>query len=290
VERPPVVKPPAFTYHRPESRAEVDSLLAELGPGAKILAGGQSLIPILNMRLANPEHIVDINHMAEEPEEPSLEDGWVKFGPLVRHEAVERSDAVAKMVPLLAEAIEYVAHPAIRSRGTVVGSIAHADPAAELPAVLVVLGGEVVARSASGTRTIAADRFFAGPLENSLEAGEWVEEVRWPELPGTGAAFEEFARRSGDYALCGVAAVARRDDAGHAHSSLCYLGMGDVPARRDIGPLGPEEDLEEAVSEALAGLEPGGDVHATADYRMHLAHRLGVRAVRRALDAVDAES
>jgi aerobic carbon-monoxide dehydrogenase medium subunit len=282
------LKPPPFTYHRPETRAEVDALLAELGPEAKILAGGQSLIPILNMRLSNPGHLIDLSHLAEEPVAPSLDDGHVCVGPLVRQVAVERSDLVAENVPLLAETIESVAHPAIRNRGTVVGSIAHADPAAELPAVLAVLRGEVVARSAEGRRSITAGECFAGPLENSLDDTEWLEEVRWPiARPGQGFAFIEFARRSGDYALCGVAALAERAADGTVTIALGYLGMGDVPVCLDLPTLEANAldgaELEEAVAQVVNDqLDPVDDIHATTAFRLHLARKLGVTATRRA--------
>jgi aerobic carbon-monoxide dehydrogenase medium subunit len=248
------VKPPPFAYHRPRSRDEVDRLLAEHGAAAKVLAGGQSLIPILNMRLAAPAHVVDLNFLEREPAEPVTEDGTVAFGPLVRLRAAERSAAVAEWLPLMAAALPHVAHPAIRSRGTVVGSIAHADPAAELPAVMVALEGEARVRSARGRRTVPAGELFAGALETSLEPDEWIEEVRLP-AHGRGA-FVEFARRRGDYALCGVAAVP---------GALAFVGMGPAPVR--IG----YDDFDR--------LEPEDDLHATARYRLWLARRLAARAI-----------
>jgi carbon-monoxide dehydrogenase medium subunit len=280
------LKPAPFTYHRPDSREEVDALLAKLGEGGKVLAGGQSLIPILNMRLASPPHLIDINHLAGEPVDPGIDDGAVTFEPLVRQEAAARSRHVAARAPLLAEAMRYVAHPPIRSRGTVVGSIAHADPAAELPAVLVVLEGEVVARSAGGTRTIPASQFFAGPLENSLAPDEWVSEVRFPTRnPAAGYAFEEFARRRGDYALCGVAAEVRRAE-GRIELALSYLGVGEQPVRLTADAVGREE-LGDCVAGLVSdNLDPPDDIHATPEFRAHLARRLGERAARRAFDAV----
>lgn len=281
------MKPAPFTYHRPETRAEVDALLAELGSEAKILAGGQSLIPILNMRLSSPANLIDLNHLHDESAEPALDDGYVTVGPLVRQSSVERSDLVADRVPLLAETMEFVAHPAIRNRGTVVGSIAHADPAAELPAVLAVLRGEVVARSSTGSRTIPADHCFRGPLENSLDETEWLEEVRWPVARvNQGFAFEEFARRSGDYALCGVAARAERAE-DLTTVALGYLGMGDVPVCIELPPLGASafgtNEVVDAVAEVVEGqLDPVDDIHASVAFRTHLARRLGVTVARRA--------
>ena len=281
------MKPPSFAYHRPDERADVDALLARLADDAKILAGGQSLVPILNMRLAEPEHLLDINHMRDEPSQPEEFQNALRFGPLVRQCVVEESGLVEERVPLLAEAMKYVAHPAIRSRGTVTGSIAHADPAAELPAVLVALEGEVVARSQAGARTIPSHEFFVGPLENSLQTGEWVAETRWPtRLPDTGYAFEEFARRSGDYALCGVAAVVTRTNGHSFDAALAYLGMGDVPMRLETGAI-ESSDVDDAVASLTESLDPISDLHAGRDFRMQLARRLGARAVHRAVEAMD---
>lgn len=256
------MKPPPFAYHRPGTREEVDGLLAELGPDAKLLAGGQSLLPILNMRLAAPAHLIDLNFLRDEPAEPVLDEGELVFGPLVRQAAAERSPLVAEKLPLLTEVLQHVAHPAIRSRGTVVGSIAHADPAAELPALFVLLEGEARVRGAA-RRTVPASELFASHLETTLRPGEWIEEVRLPVREG--GAFEEFARRHGDYALCGVAAIA---------DAFSFVGMGATPVRF-VGD----------VANAVAQLEPEDDIHATAAYRRHLALRLGERVTRRAREA-----
>ena len=273
------MKPPPFAYHRPTTRAAVDRLLAELGDEAKVLAGGQSLLPILNMRLAAPAHLVDINGLEDEPAAPVVDDDVVRFGPLVRQAAAERWPELATHAPALGEAIAYTAHPAIRSRGTVVGSIAHADPAAELPALLLALDGEVRARSADGARTIAARDFFLGALETSLRPGEWLEEASLPVLPaGTGYAVEEFAQRHGDYALCGVVAVARRRDSGDVDVRLVHFGIGAMAVRSEL----PAYDSADAVRDALAGVEMSDDLHATAPYRRHLAEKLGARAAARA--------
>ena len=261
------MKPAPFSYHRPGTREEVDGLLAELGPEAKLLAGGQSLIPILNMRLAAPEHLIDLNFLRDEAAEPVLDEGTLVFGPLVRQAAAERSALVAERLPLMVEVLAHVAHPAIRSRGTVVGSIAHADPAAELPALFVLLEGEARVRGAKGRRTIAAGELFASHLETTLKPGEWIEEVRLPARAG--GAFEEFARRHGDYALCGVAALAADGDV-----ALSFVGMGATPVRF-VGD----------VATAVEQLEPEDDIHATAQYRRHLAEQLGARVARRAREA-----
>jgi len=288
------VKPAPFAYHRPRTGDEVDERLAEHGSEAKVLAGGQSLVPLLNMRLATPSHLIDINRLEGEPGEPAVREAVVAFGSLVRHGSVERSAEVAARLPLLVEAIEYVGHPAIRSRGTVVGSIAHADPSAELPAVLNVLEGEASVRSRRGRRSVKAVDFLVGPFRTVLDEDEWVDEVRFP-IPARphGTAFEEFARRSGDYALCGVACVAERADDGRVEASLSYLGMGPVPVRLVMPTLGPDEMADGALAEALedatrSQLEPIDDLHASGEYRMWLAKRLGLRAARRAAASIPA--
>jgi CO/xanthine dehydrogenase FAD-binding subunit len=242
------VKPAPFAYHRPRTREEVDALLAEHGEEAKVLAGGQSLVPIMSMRLATPAHVVDVNFLESEPREPALEGGVLAFGPLVRQRAAERAPLVAEHLPVLRQALHHVAHPAIRSRGTVVGSIAHADPAAELPAVMVALGGEARVRSARGRRAVAAGDLFAGPLQTTLAPDEWIEEVRLPVQGDRRSAVVEFARRRGDYALCGVIALG---------GAVTYIGMGPYP-----GVVAPEDDI-----------------HASARYRLWLAERLKRRAL-----------
>lgn len=282
------MKPPRFEYHRPSTREEVTSLLAEHGDDAKILAGGQSLVPMLNFRLARPPHLIDINHLEGEPSEPEMNDRWVTFDPLVRHAGAERSAIVEEELPLLFEALHYVAHPAIRTRGTIVGSIAHSDPAAEIPAVLTALGGEIIARSARGERTVHSDDCFVGPLVNALEHDEWMEAVRFPRRgPGEGFAFEEFSRRSGDYALCGVAAVARPTPGGMS-VSLAYLGVGVTPQSVEV-PARPVAEyqhpsfLGELEHLVTAVLRPYADIHATGAYKLFLAVRLGTKAARRAV-------
>ena len=268
------MKPPPFAYHRPRTRAEVDGLLAEHGDEAKILAGGQSLLPIMNMRLSAPAHVIDINALEDEPSAPAVDDGVVRFGPLVRQAAVERWP---ERPAVLSEALAYTAHPAIRSRGTVVGSIAHADPAAELPAVLLALDGEVKARSRQGVRTIAARDFFLGALETSLRPDEWVEEVVLP-LPGdgTGCAVEEFAYRHGDYAICGVVAVVKRS----GEVTLVHFGIAPLAIRTEL-----PDGRAETIAAALADAELTDDLHATAAYRRRLAEVLGARAAARAAKA-----
>jgi aerobic carbon-monoxide dehydrogenase medium subunit len=282
------VKPPPFTYHRPRTRPEVDRLLAELGGDAKVLAGGQSLIPIMNMRLAEPANLVDINRLEGESCDVEVDGDALVVGPLVRHEALERCAVVAERAPLLREVIEYVAHPPIRNRGTIVGSIAHADPAAELPAAFALLRGEARVRSAAGTRTVAASDLFRAQLETSLEQGEWIEEVRFPVASRPhGYAVEEYARRHGDYAVCGVVATAdRAGDDGYA-VALAFISMAAVPERLELPLLSGDEVAGDALDSAVRDvvrdrLEPEADLHASVEYRTALAERLGARAARRA--------
>jgi CO/xanthine dehydrogenase FAD-binding subunit len=267
------MKPGPFAYHRPDTRAAVDDLLAEHGDEAKILAGGQSLLPILNMRLSAPAHLIDINGLVDEPSEPALDGGVVRFSPLVRQGAVERWPQLADHAPLIADALAYTAHPAIRNRGTLVGSVAHADPSAELPAALLALDGEVRARSADGVRTIGASDFFVGALETALGPTEWLEEVSVP-VRREGCAVEEFARRHGDYAICGAMAVAR--DGGAVR--VVHFGIADVPLVTELADAG---DARERIRDALAGVELNDDLHGTERYRRHLAEVLGARAVAR---------
>ncbi|MFC4113628.1 FAD binding domain-containing protein, partial [Nonomuraea zeae] len=227
------MKPPPFEYHAPRDVGEALRTLAEVG--GKVLAGGQSLIPMLNMRLAAPGHLVDINRVAG-LESIAATRGGVEVGALVRHAQAERSGAH----PLLARALRLVAHPVIRNRGTVVGSLVHADPAAELPAVLAVLDGHVrLARwdgSAEVVREVAARDFFTGPMESAAEPGELAVSAFFPALgPRTGGAFEEVARRHGDYALAGVCAVVTLDEDGQVEATrVACVGVGPTPVVVDL--------------------------------------------------------
>src|SRR6516164_5986823 len=201
------MKPPRFQYCAPHMLDEALALLDQNSEDTKVLAGGQSFVPLLNMRLASPTFIVDINHIAE-LQYIEQEDGYLAIGATVRQRQVERSGLVQEKHPLLIEVIKHIGHMQIRNRGTVVGSIAHADPAAELPALLICLNGEALVQNIHGERIIPAADFFTGYLATALEPGEMLTEVRFPMLaPQSGWAFMEFARRSGDYALVGAAAV-----------------------------------------------------------------------------------
>src|SRR5436305_11210243 len=226
------MKPPRFHYCAPYMLDEALTLLDQNSEDTKVLAGGQSFLPLLNMRLASPTFIVDINHIAE-LHYIEQEDGYVAIGATVRQRQVERSMLVQVKHPLLVEVIKHIGHMQIRNRGTVVGSIAHADPAAELPALLTCLNGEVLVQSANNERVIKAEEFFTGYLSTALEPGEMLTEVRFPWIPPqAGWAFMEFARRSGDYALVGAAAVLTPALDGRCMvAHIAYLGVAGSPTR-----------------------------------------------------------
>jgi carbon-monoxide dehydrogenase medium subunit len=284
------MKLPPFHYHRAESVDDAVGLLAELGDDAKVLAGGQSLIPLLSFRLARPAHLVDVNPVAELA---YISDGaGLEIGATVRHRVAERSDTVRTEAPLVATALGLVGHAAIRNRGTLGGSIAHADPAAELPAVLVALGGEVVARSRRGVRTIAAADFQEGFLTTALEPDELLTAIRLPAWPAsTGWAFQEFSRRHGDFAIVGVAAVIGvAPDGRVGDAKIVFSGAGGTPVRAVdaervlVGETGSAQLWEGAAAAAAADLDPPADVHGTAAYRRHLARVLAGRAMQQAFD------
>jgi carbon-monoxide dehydrogenase medium subunit len=281
------MKPPPFAVVLPESVDEAVGALREHGDEAKLLAGGQSLVPLLNMRLARPSVLVDVNAI------PGLDgvhrNGGLELGATVRVARLERDPDVAAAAPLLAEAVRHVAHPAIRTRSTVGGTIAHADPVAELPAVLVALGGEVVARGPGGERAIAADDFFRTYFTTALEADEMVVAIRLPAAGGRRTGFAEVARRHGDYALVGAAACLETGGDGTVSAARVVLfGAGDRPLRASAAeaalagrPLGPESAAE-AASAAAAELDPPGDVHASSAYRREVAGVVVRRALERA--------
>jgi len=291
------VKPSPFAYHRPGTVDEALAVLAEVGGDGKVLAGGQSLLPILSMRLAAPAHLVDVNRLAELAY-VRAGPGGVRVGALARHAAVERDEGAARVQPLLRQALRLVAHPTIRNRGTTVGSLAHADPSGEMTAVLAVLGGHVTLASAAGRRRVGAADFFLGPLESAVGPGELAVEAFFPAAAaGAGTAFLEVARRHGDYAVCGVAAVVEPADAagdgsaGAVRARLGYVSTGPTPSVRELpgaAPVGPGADAAswaDAAAQATAGLDPEGDIHATAAYRRHLARVLTARALAAAWSA-----
>jgi carbon-monoxide dehydrogenase medium subunit len=285
------VKPAPFDYVAPRTLAEALAILAERSDDAKILAGGQSLIPVLNFRLAQPALLVDVNGIAELALERAEPDGGVTLGALTRHRAVERSRLVAERLPLLAEAIPHVAHPQIRVRGTIGGSLAHADPAAELPAVALALDAELLLRGSGGERRLAARDFFTGFFATALAPGEILAAIRFPAAsPRTGYAFLEVARRHGDYAQAGVAARVTLDETGRCVAAkLVFLavGPGPVDATKAAAALAGTELTDDALAAAgaiAAGeeVEPSPDMHASADFKRHLVGVLTRRAIRRA--------
>jgi carbon-monoxide dehydrogenase medium subunit len=273
------VKPPPFAYRRPDSLSEaVDDLAGT--PGAKVLAGGQSLVPLLSMRLAAPSMLVDINGLPDLGHVRASADG-VRIGALARHADVLASTEARKVQPLLAMALAHVAHPTIRNRGTTVGSLVHADAAAELPVVLRLLDGSLDVVGPNGRRTIPAADLYVGPLESSVGSDEIAVEAFFPALPpSTGVAFEEIARRHGDYALCGAAAWIRVDGERVVEARAGYLSVADVPTVVDLTDV----PVETAGDAALAHLDPGEDIHASADYRAHLVRVLTPRVLRAAHD------
>ena len=281
------MKPSPFRYSRPESVADA---LALLDMEAKVLAGGQSLVPLLSMRLAAPEHLVDINRLAE-LSYVKLAGGTVRVGALARHAEVLASPAAAAAQPLLRKALRYVAHPAIRNRGTTVGSLVHADPAGEMPAVLALLGGTVRVASTTAERTIEASEFFLGPLESAVEPDELAIEAQFPVLSsaGVGTGFTEISRRRGDYAICGVAAMAWLSADGRVGgATAAYLSVGPVPVVLDlteaVAGAAPDATAFPAAADlARERLRPAADIHATAAYRRHLAGVLTERALLEAL-------
>ena len=284
------MKPPRFRYCSPRILDEALILLDQYGEEIKVLAGGQSFVPLLNMRLAAPAYIVDINHISE-LHYFETEPDYLAIGAIARQRQIERSVLVQEKHPLLVEVIKHIGHMQIRNRGTVVGSIAHADPAAELPALLTCLDGEVLAQSMHGERVIKAEDFFTGYLSTTLEAGEMLTEVRFPWLaPQAGWSFIEFARRSGDYALVGAMAVLTpAPDDTCMSANIAYLGVSGSPIRARaveqllIGTKLDAQTLEDAAGAArdVVG-EDMQDVHATVEYRRELASELTRRALKQA--------
>jgi carbon-monoxide dehydrogenase medium subunit len=282
------MKPPAFEYHRPQTVAEALAVLAEIGHDGKVLAGGQSLVPLLNMRLAAPRHLVDVNWLAE-LDEVACEPDAVRVGALARHARVEHDPAAAAALPVLAGALADVGHPTIRNRGTVVGSLVHADPAAELPAVLVLLGGTMELAGAGGRRTVAAADFFLGPLESAVRPGELALAAEFPRPPAaTGSAWVEVARRHGDYAVCGVGALVTLDAGLRvAAARAACISVGPVPVTVELtdalaGQPQDAADWAAAGRLAAAAVDPEDDIHASAAYRRHLTGVLTARAARAA--------
>ena len=280
------MKPSRFSYHDPTTRGEVLALLDTYTDDAKILAGGQSLVPLLNMRLAQPAHLVDINHLSDLAYIREVE-GGLAIGALTRHRDVERSELVRRRCPLLAEAMPFVGHVPIRFRGTMGGSLAHADPSAELPTVLLALGGHVRAELRAGSRAIPADAFFVSALQTSLTSKELLTEAWFPAAPPrSGAAFVEVSRRHGDFALVGVAVqLALGEDYTISAAHLALMGVAATPLRVQtaeallLGEQPNEATFTAAAEQAIVDLDPDTDMHASADYRRRVASVLVLRAL-----------
>jgi carbon-monoxide dehydrogenase medium subunit len=277
------VKTPRFEYHAPRSVEEVLGLLAEYGDEAKVLAGGQSLVPLLAMRLSRPTHLVDINNV-EDLTGITERNGVVALGALTREREAEGSALVSQHLPVMAAALPHIGHISIRNRGTVGGSIAHADALAELPAVARITGAEMTVKSSTNERFVSAEDFFQGHFTTALGDEELLTEVRVPKGPaGAGWAFEEVARRRGDFALVGVAAMVALDGTGKVgEARLCLIGVDDRPlrpSRAEAVLAGTEPSTEafvEAAEEAVRELQPPSDIHGSGDYRRQLA-RVTVR-------------
>ena len=284
------MKPPPFDYFAADCIEAAIQALADAGGDGKIIAGGQSLMPMLNFRLLRPSILIDINRI---PDLAYVHDDGdeIRIGPLTRHRVLETSDLIAKQFPVLHEAMGYVAHLAIRNRGTIGGSLSHADPAAELPMMSLLLDARLEVQSNAGRRTIEARDFFLGALTTALEDGDMLVEVRLPKLQeGTGWAFEEVARRSGDFALASVAVIMSSDGDRVSDLRIGMMGVGETPMRATeaenilTGQRYSEDVVAAAVDAIRAAVEPNTDLHASADYRRHLVGILAQQALAKAWD------
>jgi carbon-monoxide dehydrogenase medium subunit len=276
------VKPAPFSYKKARSLDEAVALLDE--KDARLLAGGQSLIATLNMRLSSPSLLIDINGLGG-LNDISIKSGAVEIGCLTRHAQAERSDVIARHAPLIARAMPHIGHPAIRNRGTLGGSIAFADPAAELPACLLALDGEIDAAGPKGKRTIKAQDFFKGLFETALAPNDVLTAIRVPTAnKDTRTGFAELARRHGDYAIVGLAASARANGKGLADIRLAYFGVGNTPVRARKAEAALADGNIDAAVGAL-DLAPNDDVQATAATKKHLAGVLLRRVAKQLLEA-----
>jgi carbon-monoxide dehydrogenase medium subunit len=284
------MKLPPFAYEAPTTVAEAVDLLAEHLDEASVLAGGQSLIPLLALRLARPEVLIDINGLAELSGISAI-DGGVAIGAMTREYVAEESEVVADAVPLLAAALPLIGHEAIRSRGTIGGSLAHADAAAELPAVARALDAEFVVRGPAGERVIPAAQWFEGYLTTARRSDELLVEVRFPAAAqGTGVSFQEVARRHGDFAIVGLAVSLVLSGGVISDARLAFAGVSDVPVRaadaEDLlaGERPSAELFDEAARRATGGIDPPADLHGSSDYRKTVAAAIVRRGLRAAAD------
>jgi carbon-monoxide dehydrogenase medium subunit len=287
------MKPPAFKYIVPESIEAALTILAEHGDDAKILAGGQSLIPTMNYRMVQPTLLMDINGLEELSYIQSNGDGEIKIGAMTRHKTMEHDPVIAENAQLLHETMPHISHPQIRNRGTMGGSLVHADPAAELPVIAMAMEAKVRVKSSAGEREIPAEDFFLGIFMTDIEPEEILLEVILPQLPqNTGWSFMEIARRSGDYAMMGIATLITIDESDKCtNAKLVYLNAGDGPVlATEAGEMLVGENKSTAVFEAVAEvaaveeIDPLGSLHASEDYQRHLARVLTKRALGVAFD------
>jgi len=289
------MKPAPFRYVAARTLEQALQLKAEFGDDARFLAGGQSLVPTMNFRLTQPAMLIDINPL-DELAGVKNSGGKVRIGALTRYRSLERDPATARHLPLVHEALPHIAHPQIRNRGTIGGNLAHADPASEMPAIVVALGGRLRARSARGDRWIDAPDFFVGALTTALEPDEMLTEVELPAAPpSSGACFMEVSRRRGDFAIIGVACTLRLDEDGRcaeARVALCNAGDGPVFAAaasetlagRRIG----KKEIAEAADLVQDAIDPGGSVHASKEFQRHIAGVLTARALAAANERAQA--
>lgn len=282
------MKPAPFDYCCPDSVEEAVQLLAANLGEAKIMAGGQSLGPMLNFRVVRPGLIVDVSRILELDFVRERADGGLSVGALTRHRVMETSRLVARCFPIIPETMQHVAHLAIRNRGTIGGSLSHADPAAELPMLVRLLDAEIVARSTQGERTVSAHDFFVGPLSTVLEEDELVVRIELPGMRHNGWAFEEFARRAGDFALSACGVLLSLEEGCVRDVRVAMMGVGDTPLRRSDaeavlqGEALSDAVIEQAVEAACEGLEPRQDLHASPEFRCHLSAVLVRRCLRTA--------
>jgi len=282
------VKPAPFEMHLPTSVSEVVALLDEHGDAAKPIAGGQSLVPMMSLRLASFEHLIDLNGVSE-LNQVSVHGDSLRIGAMVRQSTAEHDPQVVKSAPLVAKAIPHIGHFQIRNRGTVGGSIAHADPSSELPAVALALDATIEAVGPNGSREIAAKDFFVSTWETSLVDGEILTGVRFPIWSGKcGFVVEEVARRHGDFALVGVAAAVQVDGSKVTKAAIALFGVGGTPVRASEAEQaliagGATADLDAVGKLAAMNLAPSDDVHASGDYRKSVAATIVARAIAKAL-------
>ncbi|HXV80980.1 MAG TPA: xanthine dehydrogenase family protein subunit M [Candidatus Binatia bacterium] len=281
------MKPAAFDYYKPKTLSEVLDLLAQFGESAKLLAGGQSLVPMMNMRLARPAQLIDLNGLGE-LDYIKIDNGELRIGAMTRQRALERSPVVAEGWPLLRDATRYIGHVQIRNRGTVGGSLAHAYPAAELPVAMTALNATLILQSEQSERTVPAETFFVDAMATSLKTTELLVEIRVPQVaPHTGWSFQEISRRHGDFALMGVAGLLTlRSDGAIEGAQLVFCGPTPHRAanieQQLLGHQPHSALFHDAAKRAVAKLEPESDIHASAAYRKEVAKVLARRALEQA--------